>query len=411
MKKITFVLVASLLLIGLLLSGCGSSQKEEAQPTEAPAQQAQQTEAPAATPTPVPPTPTPVPPTPTPVPPTPTPELTEELSGSFTPIEEAVDAFRSKGSISYDISGLPDETDQQGMKIDMTFTNDWVKSDNPYGFNMKTTIEGLNTGTESEDVPSSMEMVYYDDTVYLKLGDQWMTMPRDESDDASAMTIDPEDFISGMEDLKKVGTETVNGVKTVHYSFSNVENFTSMLNNIMQEVLKDKQDVTMTAGQSSIKGDLWVAKDGNYPVKMDVDSAVTFDVTAADESGKKEDMTISIKMKIYNESYDINGDVTVEPPEEAPQPGQVNIPGFEPGAFPIPEQTTVEGSFGNMTSLTSQLSPEEVNAFYDEALPKLGWTKQAGPAPSWSKGEDSFILMVTPGDNNTTSILIMTGAQ
>ena len=86
----------------------------------------------------------------------------------------------------------------------------------------------------------------------------------------------------------------------------------------------------------------------------------------------------------------------------------VDVPGFEPGTFPIPEETEIEGAFGGMTSLVSKLSAEEVNAFYDEKLTELGWTKADGPLPTWSKGEYQFTLMITPNNDGTTNILIMT---
>ena len=64
-----------------------------------------------------------------------------------------------------------------------------------------------------------------------------------------------------------------------------------------------------------------------------------------------------------------------------------------------------------MTNLISQLSVDEINAFYDEELPKLGWTKEGDMMPTWSKDGKSFILMVTSNDDNTTSILIMANPE
>jgi hypothetical protein len=68
----------------------------------------------------------------------------------------------------------------------------------------------------------------------------------------------------------------------------------------------------------------------------------------------------------------------------------------------------MQGGFGGIYMLESALSEEEVNAFYDEALPALGWTKEEGFMPTWSKGDISFTLMITPGDTGGTSIMIMT---
>ncbi len=199
-------------------------------------------------------------------------------------------------------------------------------------------------------------------------------------------------------------------MKAIHYTFSDIANYDEILKGILQQQLKDN-NVSAVPTEAKVQGDLWVAKDGGYPVKSEMTMFMTVEITEPTADSQKETLPVEFHFEIYNEVYDVNSDIVIEPPEGAPQAGEVSVPGFEPGTFPIPEETEIEGSFGGITSLVSKLSADEVNAFYDQALPELGWSKADGFMPTWTKGDFSFNLMVTPNDDGTTNILIMTQPQ
>jgi hypothetical protein len=293
----------------------------------------------------------------------------------------------------------------------MTFTTDWAKADNPYGYNMASTIGGLNIPQEEDgkEIPSEMQMVAVDGTSYIKFNDQWITMPREQMGEDENMSFNIDEFVTSMDDLERVGKEKINGIKTIHYKYKNSDMFDGMLNGILESQLKEGEDATLfETVDANTSGDVWIAQKGDYAVKVLIDMETTFKTKGADGDTPKE---IHIKGHTLAEITEINGDITIEPPADAPKAGEVSFPGFEPGTFPIPEQTTVEGSFGGMTTLTSQLSAEEITAFYEEALPKLGWSKEGDMMPTWTKGDDSFMLIITPGEDNATTIMIMANPQ
>lgn len=363
--------------------------------------------APTATPE---PTNTPVPPTATTVP-TDTPEPEEEITGDFVSIEDVVDSYHSKGEFSYEVTAKPDNGEEP-FNITMTFESDWVKANNPFGSNVATTISGLNLSqdnNEEKGTPQDFQLISVDDTTYMKVNDQWITAPRDQMGKDESMAFNIDDFVASMDELKRVGKEKVNGIDAIHYQYKDSSMFEDALNGVLEAQLKENENVDQfEAVDTTTSGDIWIARKGNYPVKAEIKMEATFKAKDAANGASKE---VHIKGYTVVEITDINGDITVEPPAEAPKPDEVSLPGFESGAFPIPEQTTIEGSFGGMTNLTSQLSADEINAFYDEELPKLGWTKQGDMMPSWTKGDNSFILMVTPNDDNTSTIIIMTNPQ
>ena len=319
-KTLFFTLITLLLLFSL--AACGGEKATEA-PTSAPAEKAPAEKAPTEkaqpTPTPVPPTPTPEP-TDTPVPPTPTPEPQEEMSSEFSRIEDVVNSYHSEGESIYEITTTPADEMETGS-IHMTIASDWVKADNIYGYNIATTITGLDISqAESEDVPQNMEMISVDDTSYIKFGDQWMSMPRSEVGEEDTMSIDIDDFISNMDEVEKVGKETVNGIKTIHYRYKDTSSFENILNDILSSQLGEGEDISkFNAVDTKTSGDIWIAEKGKYAVKVEITMETTF---------KGEDKEVHIKGVSRMEISDVNGDITIEPPADAPQPGQASIPGF-----------------------------------------------------------------------------------
>jgi hypothetical protein len=411
-RKITIITIIALLLL-MTLAACGgdkkaASDKPAAQTssetkTESEAKPAAKSEEKA---TPVPPTATPAPPTATPVPPTATPEPEEELSGEFANIQSVVDSYRSEGEVSYDVSITP-ANGQEETHLHMTFSNAWTKAENDFGCNYATTVEGLDmmadSGETDENIPDAMYVVAIDDLSYLKFGDDWMSMPRDASGEDMMMDMGIEDFAEDVDNLKKIGTEKINGIKTIHYQYKDEEAFNDMLNSILESQLNDNQSVAQyEAIETKTRGDIWIAKKGKYAVKMEIYVETTF-------KSKVDDSTISIKGVTRNEVTEVNKKIVIEAPEDAPKANEVNMPGFAPGEFPVPDKTIVASMLEGMATLTSELSVEEVTAFFDKELADLGWTKEEGPMPTWNKGEHSIMLMISPGETEgTTTTLVMT---
>lgn len=354
---------------------------------------------------------TPEPPTATPEPPTPTTEPTEEIKDNFAKIEDVVNSYHSETHVSYTVSSEPPQEDYTST-FEMSMATDWVKADNAFGSNQSVTIKGLNMADNSDqDTPQEIAMISVDDTTYIKMVDQWMTAPRDQADNEESMSISLDDLVEDMDELDRVGKEKVNGVNTIHYKYKDINLFKNTLNDIFQQELQDKTDASQfELAEVKSNGDIWIAEKGGYVVKVDINMDATFKKTDSATDANAPDK-IHVQMSNVTDVTNVNGNITVEPPADAPKPGEFTVPGFEPGAFPVPEQTTLEGSFGGMTSLTSSLSVDEVNAFYDQELTKMGWTKADGPMPSWSKDGQSFMLMVTPGENGTTSITILPNEQ
>ncbi len=389
------LLLITILSLALLLAACGGSEAE--QPTDTGGEKAvaaaTNIPVPEATDTPMPePTDTPEPvPTDTPVTePADTPEPEEESDISTrNRMEELFDSFRSRGNFGTSIRYANGETEEQSM----TFEMEWVNVDNEYGGDMSMVMTGF--GHEDEGSFDSMAIYSVGDTMAMNVGGEWMSSPRDPSDfnDMPTMFQNPEDFTDNLDDLDRVGKETVNGFKTVHYRFEDSSFF---------GMLFSEEDLDPAENLDTVSGDIWVAEDGEWVVKM------VYEIEGKDipDDGDQGDLEF-IDMSWEFEVYEVNSIDSIELPDDAPEPGEASVPGFEAGEFPIPADTTMQGGFGGVYVLESALSEEEVNAFYDDELTALGWTKEEGFMPIWSKDGVNITLMIGPGESGGTSIMIM----
>ncbi len=375
------------LLLAVSLAACGGKDKEK----EEAAQEAPAAEQQAPTDTPAPkPTDTPVPePTDTPVPePTATPESSEAAGGEAAPggesgeettsffaqPSETLPSFRFRGKL-VQVLVLEDGTEEiSRMETEGAF----VKTDSPQGGDQYITITTADPSGEE-----SMTMYEVGENIYINTEGEWIVLPREE---AGLYTMFATLFTNPMaemgffaEEAKKVGEEEVNGIETIHYRIDD------------PLVFKELADLSEEEGelvQASV--DVWVAKDGNYIVKYKLTAeqkgTKTFDSQGNEVIGDE-------RVDWEFELYDVGADIVIEVPEDAPQPGQLNVPGFEEGEFPLPPNTEVGLSLFGTAMLESDLSEEEFIQFYKDALPD--WTIEGGfGIYTFTKGDTSFSMLL-----------------
>jgi hypothetical protein len=167
--------------------------------------------------------------------------------------------------------------------------------------------------------------------------------------------------------------ETVNEVITDHYTF-------------------DQSNLTGSA-MSGAQGDVWVAEDGNYVVKL-TGTAV----------GAQLIMFSDPKAKItFDYQVDQVGEVAaIELPKSC---------GVLPADIPVPPNTKVTLSVSGMYTLQSNDTPKVVADFYRQQLPSLGWTAgsdaTAGATTSLNFTKDARILAIMiSAENGGTAIII-----
>jgi len=271
------------LLVGLIvaIAACGGDRVTE---TSVPA-----TSKPAGTPVPT----TPLEPTDTPVP---TPAAEEELVPGRVVKVTDLNSYRS----TIDLQWQGTLTNGQEIEASMNMMIEYVREPKAQHIS----IYGTSLAAQGYTADQPLEMVIIGDKTYVKVMGIWMQAPSSEGSEdlGDTFLLISDDVLKNAKNVRYEGRETVNGVETKHYSF-----YETGLN------------ATQLAGSKvdQAKGDIWVAVDGNYSVKMDT----TLIGTGMGVPGSE---TLSDgSMHMVMDVTDANEPITIEVPVEAGESGQL----------------------------------------------------------------------------------------
>ena len=164
-------------------------------------------------------------------------------------------------------------------------------------------------------------------------------------------------------------------------------------------------------GDVKADGDVWIAKDGGYVTKY----VLAIEVKGGN-AGMLDPNMAEGTFSMAWELQDVNKkDIKIELPAEAA--AGTSLAGFD-GDFPSPEGSTVQASSNTFFIVQTDLAVEDAAKFYEEALTKLGWTKDDsnsgafGGMSSLSFTKDGVQLSVLINKDETSGkTQIMANAQ
>jgi hypothetical protein len=243
-----------------------------------------------------------------------------------------------------------------------------------------------------------MEMYQVEDTAYINLGDQWMSMPATESILGEAGMIDPEDMLDNTCGWQDAGRSEYNGIPARYWTLSDDD-----LRACMQgEEFSDIGEITNASGE------LYVADEGNYIVYMELTLEGSNLVMG---TGTGEEALDQGRIDFTYEMTDVNVPITIEPPAEASSSSQL------PEDIPVPEDAEeVSFTFG-MISFNSASSPAEVADYYQAQMPLNGWSESSVSEVSgmymleYTKDGRTASLIVNEGDSETGGSSVMITIQ
>ena len=413
MKRSTLVVFAVLLALTVGLVACGGGEKSTPTPAPQATVKAQATTetGPAtreAQPTKVMPTataakPTPVPPT---VAPTPT-KMMEKPAPTSVPTEAATEGGEAgqEGELEYK---LPDELqDVKSYRMHMIYKTtlngqalevfhylvEAVRDPEAKHILMKS-LQALPEQGE-EPKYQTIEMIQKEGKLWLNLGGTWMT-GQDEGDTGYGEELQlysPDEMGSNW---KKVGTETVNGQKAIHYRT------TTVTSDLLQAPIASYW-ATWHQGEEApqfkvkkVEADVYI-NDKGLVVKEDI--RWTVELT---QQGKTQEAQDEMILEIT----DMNADITIEVPEEAQSSAKPPIP--------LPGEATQAMSMGDLYIYEiADKSVEEVTAYFQQELPKQGYKLEGQGVPGIFKVTtpegDVYTVTVTEGDAGGAQIMIQKG--
>ncbi len=327
-----------------------------------------------------------------------------DISNSQSALDQ-LSSYRSETTIMVD--GV--DNDGKPVKGSMTTLQEATKDPEVIHAQMSGTGDVAKQSGGTEGV--MLEWYVADGTMYLldPTSGEWSTLPGD-STGFGDMLMSAEDIVdippSAKRDILPV---TVNGVSTWHYTF---------------DASDMPKDDTMNIESGS--GEVWIARDGGYPVKMVIE--VVGASTDSQDSGGG--FFANGTMKIVYELKDINKNFKIEIPEAALNaPSMFGDSGTGSGDsgdsgsgaanidLPMMDDANVEFSMAGMTSYTTSATVDEVIDFYRTELAKMGWENdpaqdllsESGGFLEFTKDGSSISLIVdnSAGDG-TTSVTLLT---
>lgn len=348
MKRLALLFsLASVLLAALVTTACGAI----IQPV---------TPAPAETPTVITqPTATPAPPTPTPEPPTATPANAQVvLNLSELAAANTLDSYRSHTLLAYEGVDTTGQPDKATLDLSVEYARE------PRSRRLVLSESGISDKSQGATQPNLINYYQIGNKLYSNFGSQWMmitgdeTLPFDTPD--TAFLADSNLLFADQLHLTPAGPdEEVNGIASRRYTFDIGS-------------LADWLDLSQ--GQAvKADGQVWIAAEGNYITRLQIDM-----VLASSGSTLAPDLSQG-NLRIEYELSDPNADIAVELPEEAL--AGITLRGFEDDDFPLPEGADVQMANALFKAAATSLSAEEAQAFYEEALPTLGWSKAEVATP------------------------------
>ncbi len=252
-------------------------------------------------------------------------------------------------------------------------------------------MTGAIEGPEGEG--GTVEMYLVEGTMYMKMEDQWLSLPATEEDIDSDAFITADAMLDDLCGWKKEGKDKIDGVDVVHWTFTE-EDIEDCLS---PEDLADMGDI------SQATGDLYIAEDENYVVLMEMTfegDDLDMDLGEADEGAK------AVRMEVRYEATDVNEPFTIEVPAEATESSSL------PDDIPVPEGATGVNNMFGMISFTAETPPQEVFDFFQEKMPDNGWTEASAEAMSglwmleYTKDGRTANIMISEDDSGNASVMI-----
>ena len=330
MKKL-ISLVAVIMIAALVLAACGGApttapaatrqpveSKPAAQPTQPPAQKPAVVDNPTATP--------------------------EELEvANVTAGLGELNSYKATFTMTFE--GRENDQPKTGT---MSFTEEFVK-DPPA---KRTIMSGLGAMFGGDNTPTpdqssaGIESIEVGGKQYSKMGGICTQGTATSGPQANIMW-DPDSIIGGVRGAQRVGSETINGIPSVHYKVN-----TANANPL---------------GLVNSTGDVWVADPGNYVVKY------TLQATATDAVTVLGNVLGEGTIKWDYEVTEVNQPINIQPPENC---------GGAAEDIPMMSDAQDQAAMGGMNTYSSPSAFKDVTAFYEKEMKASGWTETEGSGMS-----------------------------
>ena len=310
-----------------------------------------------------------------------------------------------------DFTSVLNSTDIQSYQFDMVMEIDnEIKSGqtdivilynaDPLATSMVFGISGDLYGEDAD--MGEISMVQIDNWSYMTMAEMGcIKMPADESSMMDDLVGDMigNDIIDELQKLTKVGSETVNGEATTHYTFD-------------EAAFLDRD-----GGMETAEGHVYISKENGYMVRMLLDgSGDTSGFTGDSESSEG---TIHFEMNLTN----VNQPVHIEAPADCEGFGDL-LPSDADGGmvdgseleYPVLDDAVDMFSMAGMMNYSTEASLNDAALFYQTELPLLDWVEDAAMGVTnsdtvtmiYNKDGKMLTVVISNDPNAGTTVTLMT---
>jgi hypothetical protein len=241
-----------------------------------------------------------------------------------------------------------------------------------------------STGADAAGSIDAMEAWQIGDTMYMqtagKAGENnCMSFSSEDKNNQLAKGLFSPSALGSLKDAKYVGTETVNGIKAKRYKY-------------------DEKSMALI-GFAKASGEVWVAADGGYVVKDTLQWQGGAGLFGASGSSQGEGSWTW-------ELSDVNTSISIKPPANC---------GGATGGLPILPDAKDKAAFGDLTTYTSATKMADAVAFYKKEMVAAGWKIDGEPVStdqmsmlSFKKDAQTAQVTITADQGKTTVMMTIT---
>lgn len=389
-KKLHWMIVL-VFLLSIPALACGPFGGEDAEATAVPVVAEPAEPAEPAAPVPEPTTPPPAAPKDTPVP-EPVAEPTEETAVSELPppalsadalsfaalSESPFDSYRFEMNLEFSGTRANGEPVNQNLNASFAFVKE------PPASSMVMSFTGFEAGLGMEEI----EMVQVEGTNYMVIPEMGCITTSGGDlleENPFSGVLEPDQYLQDLENAKYEGEETINGIRTLHYSFDKLA---------MIDANPDDID--------EAEGHIYIAKEEGFLVRMVMDATGNIDFLdeGVDQAG---DLHIEVNLTDVNEPVDITIPADCETTTE------------DAANFPMLDDAYEISSFSGFLSYKSDLPLEEILAFYDGVLTADGWVKDESGSfvgdgvarVPYGRDGETMSVTISPDDANGGNYVVL----
>jgi cytoskeletal protein RodZ len=357
-----------------------ATQAPEAPATEAQPQEAEATETPTAEAVETPEAEV------TEAPPESTEEVQEEADLDLNTSISGLESLNSyRASFRFDWNGIKDDQPVTGY---MAMRSAFVREPPA----QELYFEGQGFEGDADQGLGQVSFVQVGDTAwfYESESDSWMQVPAGSLDFAEGLFFQPEDLLKDFDVSKgrrSLVPEQVNGVQSYKYTFDEND--------------FDLNDPSTGEQVTRAQGEVYVAVDGGYVVRLVVDADFNYE--------NPDELFEEGNVKMTFDISDVNQPITIEPPAEA----EAQAGGRDD--IPMLPNATVDFASAELISYKTASSAEEAAGFYQEEMTKNGWTAEedtmtfeGGAFLNYTKGSETASIIISSEEDGTSVLINVT---